>query len=370
MSPKTKAPASSLVDESQRKPGQRLHGSGYSDQAAPKYEDAAEDPGYDIAGKRLDGPSFQKWVDDGNQPHEYPPQSYADLRVVDPETGLRIDGPTYDEWTKSGKAADAYPPAGFADRRDVMGDFDEEGYLLDREGQRVAGKSPLSEDQRKQLQQQHDERANRQDSGDEDRDLRVDEEGFELDSNGDRIPDREPLSQDEIRTRRQEDQERRMRAAQVREARRPGDTIVDESRGAVDRPGVGALGGARAGAARGAGGRFTGSGGVGQGRGPAGSVAAGQMQPVDPVTGLRTDGPTLEEYVQAGRDANSYPPMGYADKRKAAGEWPDNVPADQRTPPAPASSVLSSGDRTGEAVEYGSTQGQEQTGRASENERG
>src|SRR5204863_5021492 len=138
------------------------------------------------------------WVDDGNEPHEYPPPSYADLRVVDPETGLRIDGPTYDEWVKSGKAADAYPPAGFADRRDVMGEFDEEGYLLDREGSRVADKPPLSEDQRDQLQQQHDERADRQSSGDTERDFRVDNEGFELDSDGERIPDREPLSREQI----------------------------------------------------------------------------------------------------------------------------------------------------------------------------
>lgn len=34
------------------------------------------------------------------------------------------------------------------------------------------------------------------------------------------------------------------------------------------------------------------------------------------VTGLRTDGPTLEEYVEAGYDADNYPPEGYAVRKK------------------------------------------------------
>lgn len=45
-------------------------------------------------------------------------------------------------------------------------------------------------------------------------------------------------------------------------------------------------------------------------------------QEVDPdlnADGLRTDGPTLAEYVDAGYDPANYPPKGYASKEPAAG---------------------------------------------------
>lgn len=37
-----------------------------------------------------------------------------------------------------------------------------------------------------------------------------------------------------------------------------------------------------------------------------------QVKPPNEANGLRTDGPTIEEYVEAGYDAASYPPTGYA----------------------------------------------------------
>jgi hypothetical protein len=43
--------------------------------------------------------------------------------------------------------------------------------------------------------------------------------------------------------------------------------------------------------------------------------------PVD-AAGMRTDGPTLDEYVKAGYSADSYPPRGYADKRPAEDQPP------------------------------------------------
>lgn len=49
-------------------------------------------------------------------------------------------------------------------------------------------------------------------------------------------------------------------------------------------------------------------------------------------TGLRTDGPTVAEFVTAGYRAENYPPQGYA-SRSSAEEIADAIAAQQ--PPAP-----------------------------------
>lgn len=324
-------PASSTApDPSTRKRGQRLQGSGYSDEDAPVYKDREPAPGVDFHGQRLDGPDFRTWVEDGNRAEDYPPQSYADLRYVDPATGLRVDGVTFDEWVTSGKAADAYPPPGFADRRDVPGEFDEDGFLLDREGIRVPNRAALSEDQRTALQQQHDDRESlRGEAGADvdDREEVYDREGYLLTAAGERVPDREPLTPKEIKAR----QEQRMQRREERAARRGGLSTVDESRGAVDWPSAGPAA------------TQAGSGRPGGRMGTGGSNLAdrgGVTRPTDPVTGLRTDGPSYDEYVGGGmREGSNYPPQGYTDQRLPAGQWPANVPADERNPPQ-ASSTL------------------------------
>lgn len=243
-----------------------VKGTGYSGDEGV-VEDVPPPPRTTPEGLRLDGPNFDKWVEDGNDPNDYPPPSYADLRVTN-EDGLRTDGPTYESWVASGKRVIDYPPPGFA----------------------------------------------------------VIHEGDELDT---------------------------MTAVQVDEARSRGEwpgrealgrlpgqpaTTVEASAGAVDPPAAGVV-------------RTTVATGTRQVGGPAGGTGAVSTVPArDAATGLRTDGPTYDEYVKAGYDGASYPPAGYTDKRQAVGQWPENVPADQRTPPAQASSVLPS---QGEAVDYG-----------------
>lgn len=346
------APSSTAPALSERKPGQRLQGSGYSDQDAPVYADPAPGPGYDASGLRLDGPDFQKWVDDGNAASEYPPPSYADLRVVDPETGLRIDGPTYDEWMAAGRADTAYPPPGFADRRDVVGDFDDDGYLLDRTGQRVPNQPPLSEQQRESLQHQHDERADQTYADtDQEPDLRVDADGYELDPQGNRIPDRDPLTAAQQDLRRDEIKKINEARAWDRAGRAMRDgTTVDASYGAVDLPPARVARGIRPAQPRSTVERERTQSQPGR--------QAQQLQPIDAATGLRTDGPSYDDYVASGQDPNTYPPAGYIDQRLPAGQWPANIPADQRTPPPPASSVLSSNAQRGEAVDYGRAEDQ------------
>ncbi len=64
--------------------------------------------------------------------------------------------------------------------------------------------------------------------------------------------------------------------------------------------------------------------------------AAGATQPattpqpvVTPNVGLRTDGPTLEEFVAAGYDAKNYPPPGYASREPEALDWSKAMTAKQ-----------------------------------------
>jgi hypothetical protein len=45
---------------------------------------------------------------------------------------------------------------------------------------------------------------------------------------------------------------------------------------------------------------------------PSGAAAA--VEPDETAAELRTDGPTLEEYVAAGYSAENYPPTGYAER--------------------------------------------------------
>jgi hypothetical protein len=48
---------------------------------------------------------------------------------------------------------------------------------------------------------------------------------------------------------------------------------------------------------------------------PPSSPSTHAKPPVDPKTGLRLDGPTLEEWLKEGYQATAYPPKGFADKR-------------------------------------------------------
>lgn len=267
---------------------QHMKGTGYSGDEGV-VEDLPAAPRTTPDGLRLDGPGFDKWVEDGNDPNEYPPPSYADLRVTN-EDGLRTDGPTYEAWVASGKRVVDYPPPGFA----------------------------------------------------------VIHDGDELDT---------------------------MTAAQVDEARARGEwpgrealgrlpgqpaTVVEASAGAVDPPAAGVV-------------RTTAATGTRQAGTGTGSVSPFPAR--DAATGLRTDGPTYEEYTNAGYDGTSYPPAGYTDKRLPAGQWPANQAGGslepQQTRPGDigqgdpsgsgqASSVLPSGT---EAVDYGHETEEEQKAR-------
>jgi hypothetical protein len=271
---------------------QHAKGTGYSGDEAV-IEDIPEPPRLTPDGLRLDGPGFDKWVEDGNDPNEYPPPSYADLRVTN-EDGLRTDGPTYESWVASGKRVVDYPPPGFA----VIHDGDELDTMTE--------------------QQVNEARARGE------------------------WPGREALG------------------------RLPGQpaTVVEASAGAVDPPAAGVV-------------RPISAGGTRQAGTQTGAVSAAPAR--DAVTGLRTDGPTYDEYLAGGFDGTSYPPAGYTDKRQPAGQWPANQPGGslepqqtrppqtqpggaaagqgtwppaQEQPPAQASSVLPS-TAQGEAVDYG-----------------
>lgn len=285
-------------------------GTGYSGDEAV-IEDLPEPPRVTLDGLRLDGPKFDKWVEDGNDPNEYPPPSYADRRIVN-DDGLRTDGPTYEAWIGSGKLASEYPQPGFAARHE---DEDAGEFMTD--------------------EQVNDARARGEWPG--------------------------------------------------RGALRSRDrTTVEASRGAVDPPAPGVVRPIAAGGQMGA-----------------AASATGSISPFpsrDPATGLRTDGPSYDEYIAAGFDGRSYPPAGYTDKRQPAGSWPSSASgaatrggqgdigqgrrdqaaggeagnmagqgteAGQRDP-AQASSVLPSGT---EAVEYGRTETDEEQKARLENER-
>lgn len=76
------------------------------------------------------------------------------------------------------------------------------------------------------------------------------------------------------------------------------------------------------------------------GRGLAAEALPEQAPAPQPEPALRTDGPTLAEYIAAGYSAEGYPPSGYASKeeqsqadRPAAVETPEPPPA--ADPPAP-----------------------------------
>lgn len=62
--------------------------------------------------------------------------------------------------------------------------------------------------------------------------------------------------------------------------------------------------------------------------------------------GLRTDGPTLDEYVKAGYNPDTYPPAGYEDKRSAAERARGRATAIEGPSPRVGMTVLYTGEIT------------------------
>jgi hypothetical protein len=74
---------------------------------------------------------------------------------------------------------------------------------------------------------------------------------------------------------------------------------------------------------------------------PAVSPSSSKPEPVP----LRMDGPTLEEYIEAGYKAESYPPQGYAPKPSVAtpAQAPESTPANPAEQPPEGSTVPAAG---------------------------
>lgn len=104
-----------------------LHEEGLEDDSRPYV------PPTNADGLRLDGPTFEEFVKAGYPATRYPPSGYAEkaskgwtafleLKAKEEEAApkvdaddLRLDGPTFEAWVENGNAPDAYPPEGYAE---------------------------------------------------------------------------------------------------------------------------------------------------------------------------------------------------------------------------------------------------------------